>query len=180
MFFSFETIISISYTSVLQRTFNLNIRVADDRDIEFSMLDQADFAGIDTYVRRHGLNDASMAEERRAKKLNINGVKNDKSEAQDLEDGAQGDETELAKAQRMIEDAEDEMEEDYAPGSEGESDGSGSGSDEEQEEGNDDGGDDDDDSGDDEDDGEGRDLIAEELGSEAEDVEEEKNTHTSR
>ncbi|KAI9872599.1 MAG: hypothetical protein M1830_001426, partial [Pleopsidium flavum] len=79
-FFSFDTIDSVSYTSVLQRTFNLNITTRtcslptdDKQEFEFSMLDQADFAGIDGYVKRHGLQDASMAEERRARKLNING-----------------------------------------------------------------------------------------------------------
>jgi hypothetical protein len=62
----------------LQRTFNIVITAMPDpvtgekQDIEFSMLDQADFAGIDQYVKRHDLNDASMAADRRAKKLNIN------------------------------------------------------------------------------------------------------------
>lgn len=81
IFFSFPAIDSVSYTSVLQRTFNLNIAArptpaaADPIEFEFSMLDQADFAGIDAYIKRHSLQDASMAEQRRAKKLNINGVK---------------------------------------------------------------------------------------------------------
>ncbi|KAL8741768.1 MAG: hypothetical protein Q9184_008345, partial [Pyrenodesmia sp. 2 TL-2023] len=67
-FFPFHAINSISYTSVLQRTFNLNIIILtatdESKEIEFSMIDQADFAGIDGYVRRHGLQDASMAEQR--------------------------------------------------------------------------------------------------------------------
>ena len=129
-FFAFDNILSVSYTSVLQRTFNLNITTrtsdADEgKDFEFSMIDQADFVGIDAYVKMHGLNDASMAEQRRAKKANINGLKG--------EDGGKGagdgeDETELEKAQREMEDAEDEEEDDYDPGSEGESEGSGSSS----------------------------------------------------
>ncbi|KAI9831429.1 MAG: hypothetical protein M1819_005028 [Sarea resinae] len=84
-FFAFDDIVSISYTSVLQRTFNLNITATtsslgeeetpeseSETEFEFSMLDQADFGGIDAYVRAHGLQDASMAEQRKAKRLNIN------------------------------------------------------------------------------------------------------------
>lgn len=157
-FFAFDSIDSVSYTSVLQRTFNLNIavRVSQDaaaQEYEFSMIDQADFGGIDNYIKRHELQDASMAEQRRAKKLNVNGVKGEKAAEAD------GDqEGELEKAQREAEDLEDEEEEDenFDPGSEGESEGSGSSSDEE-----DDGG------------GGGEaNLVDEELGSEVEDVDE--------
>ncbi|KAG9686055.1 Rtt106-domain-containing protein, partial [Aureobasidium melanogenum] len=147
--FTFENIESISYTSVLQRTFNIVITTMPDpvtgekQDIEFSMLDQADFAGIDEYVKRHNLNDASMAADRRAKKLNIN--PKPKTEATDL-DGAGADDdddemTELQKAEQALQDQEDEEEEDYDPGSEGESEGSGSDS-EDEEEGGAEGGDD--------------------------------------
>ena len=154
-FFSFDAIDSVSYTSVLQRTFNLNIaaRIAADaepQEFEFSMIDQADFAGIDEYVRRHQLQDASMAEQRRAKKLNINGVKGDGVE----EEGMDQEEGELQKAAREAEDLEDEEDdENFDPGSEGESEGSGSSSEE------------------DEDGHEGRagsNVVDEELGSEAE------------
>ena len=155
-FFSFDAVDSVSYTSVLQRTFNLNIAArfaadAEPHEFEFSMIDQADFAGIDEYVRRHELQDASMAEQRRAKKLNVNGVKGDgvKEEGMDQEEG------ELQKAAREAEDLEDEEEDDenFDPGSEGESEGSGSSSEE------------------DEDEYEGRagsNVVDEELGSEAE------------
>jgi Histone chaperone Rttp106-like len=156
-FFPFEAINSISYTSVLQRTFNLNIAVQgpghdEIREHEFSMIDQANFAGIDTYIKRHELQDASLAESRRAKKLNLNGNR----KVDDLDDQEKGDEpSELEKAQRDIEDAEDEEEEDYDPGSEGVSDGSGESSEEDEyEDGVSAGG--------------VGDLVAEELGSEAE------------
>ncbi|KAK6007535.1 hypothetical protein QM012_004349 [Aureobasidium pullulans] len=143
--FTFENIESISYTSVLQRTFNIVITTMPDpvtgekQDLEFSMLDQADFAGIDEYVKRHDLNDASMAADRRAKKLNIN--PKPKTEATDAENvgaaGADDDDddemTELQKAEQALQDQEDEEEEDYDPGSEGESEGSGSDSEEEEE-----------------------------------------------
>lgn len=202
-FFAFEDIESISYTSVLQRTFNLNIAYRQQQqqqatatatatasntnthinpnnnnnhhiqEVEFSMLDQADFPGIDAYVKRHGLQDASLAESRRAtKKANAaaaaaaNGNENG-NVASPAENGAEEDtRTELEKAQQQLEDEEDEEEEDYDPGSDGDSDGSGS----------------DEDSDDDDNDAQqytrerkkggrqARDLVADELGSEAEDV----------
>src|SRR5436309_11660314 len=83
LFFAFAVIDSTSYTSVLQRTFNLNIATRTSnktQEFEFSMIDQADFSGIDAYVRGHGLQDASMAEQRRAKKLNVNGAGASKDE----------------------------------------------------------------------------------------------------
>lgn len=177
-FFAFENIESVSYTSVLQRTFNLNIAyreggAADDelpdiQEIEFAMLDQADFPGIDAYIKKHGLQDASLAESRRATKVNAaaNGKAVDQAasgegEADDEDDGR----TELEKAQQLLEDEEDEQEEDYDPSSDDESEGSDEDSSDEDE---------------DEDDQQhekerkraikSRDIVAEELGSEAEDV----------
>ena len=158
LFFSFSTITSISYTSVLQRTFNLNIAVPDylqendhadgpTKDFEFSMIDQADFAGINAYVEKYQLQDASMAEQRRAKKYNVDGVKGEEEE--EKADG----ETELEKARREMEEQEDEDEEEdenFDPGSEGESEGSGTSDEEEEGE------------------REGQDLAEEELGSERE------------
>ena len=125
------------------------------------MIDQADFSGIDTYVKRHNLQDASMAEQRRAQKYNVNGTTS--STKDDNEKGEGAEEGELQKAQREAQDMEDEDEdeeedENFDPGSEGESEGSGSGSEEE-----------DDDGGNVDADGN---LIEMELGSEAEDVSE--------
>jgi len=132
-FFPFEAINSISYTSVLQRTFNLNIAVQlpdqeETKEHEFSMIDQADFAGIDAYIKRHGLQDASLAESRKAKKVKLNGTVRGKDEGNEEED----EQSELQKAQQDIEDAEDEEEEDYDPGSEAFSDGSGDSSEKEE------------------------------------------------
>lgn len=136
-FFPFSVIDSISYTSVLQRTFNLVIAARDGdtdevKEIEFSMLDQADFAGIDDYVKRHGLNDASMAAQRRAKAYNVN--KEKKAEVKDEANGGVEDDgqTELQKAEQQLQDAEDEEEEDYEV-SGGESEGEGEDSEEEEE-----------------------------------------------
>ncbi|KAF4221192.1 hypothetical protein CNMCM8980_009703 [Aspergillus fumigatiaffinis] len=169
IFFAFENIESVSYTSVLQRTFNLNIAVRphngdenETQEFELSMIDQADYAGIDAYIKKHGLQDASLAEARRAKRYNINGAKVEEDAAGTANDNA-AEESELQKAQRELEDQEDEDEEDYDPGSDGESDGSGSSSEE---------GEDGDEEGDEDD--EGQDLVAAELGSEAEDVAEDE------
>ncbi|KAJ9197030.1 hypothetical protein DTO164E3_5999 [Paecilomyces variotii] len=170
VFFAFEDIESISYTSVLQRTFNLNIATrsasnpeAEPQEFELSMIDQADFSGIDTYIKKHGLQDASLAEARRAKKYNVNAPKNEEAAVANGA-GEEEEESELQKAQRELEDQEDEEEEDYDPGSEGDSDGSGSSS----EEDDDEEGEGDEENG--EEDGEGGDLM-DELGSEAEDPE---------
>ena len=174
VFFAFENIESVSYTSILQRTFNLNVvarpTTSDEtQEIEFSMIDLADFAGIDGYIKKHGLQDASLAEARRAKRYNVNnGVKaeNGNADANNPEEATgEGEESELQKAEREIDDQEDEEEEDYDPGSESESDGSGSSSDEDDDE--------DEEEGDEEDDDEGKDIVADELGSAAEDVPEE-------
>lgn len=141
LFFSFDTIESVSYTSVLQRTFNLNILARprngseeDNMEFEFSMIDQADYGGIDDYIKRHGLQDASLAEARRAKVYNVNGGKKDEVGAATAETTGAEEESELQKAQRELEDQEDEDEEDYDPGSEGESEGSGSSSEEDEDE----------------------------------------------
>ncbi|KAJ6155083.1 hypothetical protein N7470_005649 [Penicillium chermesinum] len=146
LFFSFDTVDSISYTSVLQRTFNLNILARprngsedDNMEFEFSMIDQADFDGIDQYIKRHGLQDSNPRGEAAA------------------EAAGEEPESELQKAQRELEDEEEEDEEDYDPGSDDSSDGSGS-SDEES--------DDDDDQEDGEDSGD--EEMQNELGSEAE------------
>ena len=100
-----------------------------------------------------------MAEQRRAKKLNINGPKQTNGEA--AADGNSGEEEvgELEKAAREVQEMEDdedgEDDENFDPGSEGESEGSGSSS-EEEDGGGEEGG--------------NGDLVGEELGSEAEDV----------
>ncbi|OQO02429.1 hypothetical protein B0A48_11956 [Cryoendolithus antarcticus] len=128
-FFSFASIDSTAFQSVLQRTFNLVITARESsvdgeegeaKANEFSMIDQADFAGIEAYIKRHELSDASMAKERRAKVHNVNKPKGENGEAHEEQNG----ESELAKAEAELQDAEDEEEEDYNP-SGGESEGEG-------------------------------------------------------
>jgi hypothetical protein len=165
LYFPFSAIESVSYTSVLQRTFNLVVAATgvegapsgEVKEVEFSMLDQADFAGIDAYIKKHGLNDASMAAQRRAKAYNVN--KDNKkvltstdangeglalAEGEGEEEGEGGADAENAfKTEQELQDEEDELEEDYEA-SGGESDGEGEDS-EEEEDGDDtaDGGEDD-------------------------------------
>jgi hypothetical protein len=131
---------------VLQRTFNLVIASTDPaspdeepKQVEFSMLDQEDFANIDDYIKRHGLNDASMAQERRAKAFNVNKVKGE--ETNGTRDGEVGEDglTELQRAEQALQDQEDEEEEDYEA-SGGESDGEGEGGSEDEEDYDEDGG----------------------------------------
>ncbi|KAL2752401.1 hypothetical protein ACRALDRAFT_1094917 [Sodiomyces alcalophilus JCM 7366] len=139
-------IAAVSYTSVLQRTFNMVVEVftgtgGDEgtEELEFAMLDQEDYQGIDqSYVRRNGLQDRSMAEQRRAK-MELAENMRDAKKAAGGEGGAEPNGadgmTELERAQaeeeQRLQDEEDEEEEDYDPGSEGDSEGEGETSDEE-------------------------------------------------
>ncbi|TFB01620.1 Histone chaperone [Trichoderma ghanense] len=166
IFIPTNRIAAISYTNILQITFNMVVEVFIDEDgnteeLEFGMLDQQDYGGIDDYVKMNGLQDRSMAEQRKAKlQLAENkGPKKKDGEAENGDAGAAGGEgdgmTELERAQleaeQQLQDEEDEDEEDYDPGSEGDSEGSGSSSDDD----DDDDDDDEDDDEDDEDEGAG-------------------------
>ena len=146
LFMPKDQLVAVSYVNVLQRTFNMSIEVdvrgkqengsytEEREELEFGMIDQEDFAGIDAYVKRHGLQDSSMAEQRKAKRLGINTVKGEDGEMVDIGDGG-----ELKKAEAALEqndDVEEEEEdegtdgEDFDPGSEGDSEGSGTSSEE--------------------------------------------------
>ena len=113
---------------MLQRTFNIVITTSDAADSEkrteheLSMVDQADFQPINAYINAHGLNDASMAAERRAKVHNVNKPASGEAGAGDGE--AADGRGEIEKAEELLQDQEDEEEEDYDP-SGGESEGSG-------------------------------------------------------
>lgn len=142
LFIPLDKIAALSYTSVLQRTFNVVVEVftgegsdtETTEEIEFAMLDQEDYGGInEDYVMRHRLQDRSMADQRKAKRElaeNAKGKKDADGEGEDA-NGTAGEDgmTELERAQmeaeQQLQDEEDEDEEDYDPGSEGESEGSG-------------------------------------------------------
>ncbi|EWC45718.1 hypothetical protein DRE_05055 [Drechslerella stenobrocha 248] len=68
--FLFESVESSSYSNITQRTFSLTIRTLEHyggKEIEFSMIDQAEHPAIDDYLRRNQLKDASLTEARRAR-----------------------------------------------------------------------------------------------------------------
>lgn len=134
LYYPFADITCTVYTSVLQRTFNLVIdtgRMVDgqwtEEQEEFGMLDQADFAPLDAYIKRYGLHDASLAAGRRAQQSVV------KAEDGGAVVGDEDEEMEAAKAEQALQDAEDEEEEDFEVGSgSGESDGSGASESEEE------------------------------------------------
>ncbi|TQS37279.1 hypothetical protein Golomagni_02256 [Golovinomyces magnicellulatus] len=126
LFFPHSRISGVSATSILLRTFNLNLEFFTDtkeeehEEIEFTMLDIDDFGNIMKYINRHNLQDRSMAERRKAKFYNVNKSKKTDEDSSKIEDPNDGDHKKLG------EDEEDEeVDEDYDPGHEGESDGSG-------------------------------------------------------
>ncbi|BFZ63796.1 hypothetical protein YB2330_004928 [Saitoella coloradoensis] len=69
--FELDRIRRVTYTSVLQRTFNVVFTIAkggdEEEDVEFSMLDQGDYPGVDRYIKKHDLTDASLSAARKAK-----------------------------------------------------------------------------------------------------------------
>ncbi|KAI1474361.1 Rtt106-domain-containing protein [Daldinia eschscholtzii] len=159
LFIPLDKIAAISYTSVLQRTFNMVVEVftgenGDEttEEIEFSMLDQEDYGGInEDYVMRHRLQDRSMADQRKAKRElaeNAKGKKDPDAEGEEAngqtrEDGMTELERAQMEAEQQLQDEEDEDEEDYDPGSEGESEGSGTSSEEDHDDDDDDAAEDD-------------------------------------
>lgn len=144
IFIPLNRIAAISYTNILQITFNMVVEVfpadgdeTENEELEFGMLDQQDYGGIDDYVKTHRLQDRSMAEQRKGKLQLAENKQGAKKNGEAAENGdATGDDglTELERAQKEAEqqaqDEEDEDEEDYDPGSDGESEGSGSSSEE--------------------------------------------------
>ncbi|KAH7312731.1 hypothetical protein B0I35DRAFT_481163 [Stachybotrys elegans] len=183
IFIPLNRIVAVSYTNILQITFNMVVEVLTGdgdatEELEFGMLDQQDYGGIDSYVKLNHLQDRSMAEQRKGK-LQLAENKNPKKPAEGEDDGdganaqaADDGLTELQRAEmeaeQQLQDDEDEDEEDYDPGSEGESEGSGSSSDE------DDDDDDDDTEGDEEEEEEEGDEEMDEVKEEAPEPVEEK------
>ncbi|CAI4219640.1 unnamed protein product [Parascedosporium putredinis] len=151
LFIPLDRISAVSYTSVLQRTFNMVIEVfasegEGTEEVEFGMIDQADYGGIDeSYIKKNRLQDRSMAEQRKAKlelaeniraAKKAGGAEGDEVPTNGAEADVTGGMSELEKAQleaeQALQDDEDEDEEDYDPGSDGESEGSGSNEEEEE------------------------------------------------
>ncbi|PHH60704.1 hypothetical protein CDD81_1322 [Ophiocordyceps australis] len=140
IFIPVDRIVAVSYTNILQITFNIVIEVLTGEtdateEIEFGMLDQQDYGGVDNYVKLNHLQDGSMAEQRKGKMQLAENRVSKKDDVNDANGHDQNGLTELeraqAEAQQQLPDDEDEDEEDYDPGSEGESEGSGDSSDDE-------------------------------------------------
>ena len=147
LFLPLDRIVAVSYTNVLRTTFNVVVELDTDvpgdgggaleKEIEFGMIDQEDYQGIDdTYVRRHGLADRSMAEQRKAKReLAENGKKAAGGDQPDTAEGEADGMTDLERAhhdaEQQLQDEEDELEEDYDPGSDDDSEGEGESSEDE-------------------------------------------------
>lgn len=159
LFLPHTRISAVSYTSVLQRTFNLSLEIMTTKarseeetteEIEFAMLDQEDYSGIDEYVKRYGLQDKSMAEQRKAKLANVNVVKDENG---NVIGNAEAGELARAEAEAgggaggsgELDEEDSEDEEDYDPGSEGDSEGEGTSSEEDDEDAEDGGEDDEED-----------------------------------
>jgi hypothetical protein len=82
-FFPLATIREVTFASILQRTFNLVVSTEDNVDgEEFGMIDQMLFNGIQGYTVKHGIQDASLSEQRKAKKL---GKKEENEDSGELE-----------------------------------------------------------------------------------------------
>jgi len=70
VFFPLSAIREVTFTNVLQRTFNLVVSTEDNvQGEEFGMIDQACFDGIQNYAKKHSIQDASLSEQRKAKKI---------------------------------------------------------------------------------------------------------------
>ncbi|KAF4594841.1 negative regulator of DNA transposition [Ophiocordyceps camponoti-floridani] len=140
IFIPLDRVAAISYTNILQITFNIVVEVflsegEGTEEVEFSMLDQQDYGGIDNYIKLNRLQDRSMAEQRKGKLQ----LAENRREAEGDEKGVDGNGmSELQRAhveaEQQLQDDEDEEEEDYDPGSDGESEGSGESSDGEEDE----------------------------------------------
>ncbi|POS88065.1 hypothetical protein EPUL_000564 [Erysiphe pulchra] len=138
LFLPHSKICAISFTSVLSRTFNLNIEILkedtedESNEIEFTMLDQEDFDNIKRYISRHGLQDRSMADKRKAKMINVTATRDKNANISGINISGPSNAGETMPENQALLDEDDEEEEDYDPGSEGQSEGSGSSSDEEE------------------------------------------------
>ncbi|KAK7920904.1 hypothetical protein PG985_008926 [Apiospora marii] len=124
MFMPLDRIAAISYTSVLQRTFNMVVEIFSNEggdteateEVEFAMIDQEDYGGISENLRRT----------RRAAKKGAEGAEGEANGG--AEDDGLTELERAAKLEQQLQDDEDEEEEDYDPGSDADSDGSGASS----------------------------------------------------
>ncbi|KAI7874313.1 Rtt106-domain-containing protein [Lichtheimia hyalospora FSU 10163] len=76
IFFPLDSISSTYFCNIMQHTFNLVLVLKEnhsplgsaisDKTIEFSLIEQSEYTGIDSYIQACGINDSSMSEEKMA------------------------------------------------------------------------------------------------------------------
>lgn len=76
IFFPLNSISSTFFCNIMQHTFNLVLVLKEnhsplgssisDKTIEFSLIEQSEYTGIDSYIQTCGINDSSMSEEKMA------------------------------------------------------------------------------------------------------------------
>ncbi|RMD40614.1 hypothetical protein DV735_g4519, partial [Chaetothyriales sp. CBS 134920] len=154
-FIPLDSIDSTSFVRPVSRTFGLAITYSeegkDSEEIEFDQIDNTEHGGINEYIQKHGIQDGSFSESRKAKLLSKDKAGQPSRNGADGEEADDDGRTELEKAEQQLQDEEDEMEEDYDPDEADSDSGSESDSGDEEYVG-----------------GKKKDLVAEELGSEAE------------
>lgn len=105
LFFPIDSLASNVITNITQRTFDLTLTLkpgcqilgsagfkptkeGEHDTVQFSMIEQSEYAGIEAYTKKLGINDQSMAEERKAI------IVNKKEEGNSVEEGEQAEDDE--------------------------------------------------------------------------------------
>lgn len=112
---------NVSFTVITSSTFNIVVKLNDGSEHEFAMIDQASFNAISDYTCNKKLENASLAEERRAKRhkaevqeeIDDDDLENDKTveyDEEDLESDGSGASESEDSAQGDAESSEDEVE----------------------------------------------------------------------
>ncbi|RMZ85090.1 hypothetical protein DV738_g106, partial [Chaetothyriales sp. CBS 135597] len=119
-FIPLDIIESTSFVRPVSRTFGLAITYSEDgkesEEIEFDQIDNTEHGGINEYIQKHGIQDGSFSESRKAKLVSKDKAGQANRTGADGEEGQDDDgRTELEKAEQQLQDEEDEMEEDYDP-----------------------------------------------------------------
>lgn len=109
LFFPISSLASTVITNITQRTFDLTLTMrpgtqilgsagfkttkeGDDDTVQFSMIEQSEYGGIEAYTKKLGVNDHSMAEERKA--VVVNKKDDDEKKASNKEQGDDDEDSE--------------------------------------------------------------------------------------
>ncbi|SMN19786.1 similar to Saccharomyces cerevisiae YNL206C RTT106 Histone chaperone, involved in regulation of chromatin structure in both transcribed and silenced chromosomal regions [Maudiozyma saulgeensis] len=107
LLFQSTDIASITYSSITRLTFNMTLITNDEQKFEFSMIDQAEYATIDEYVKVKQVTDKSMSEELKAKKLK-NAQQSSADESVLKEAASEIDNAQGTNIQNLPDDSDDE------------------------------------------------------------------------